>query len=80
MPCILFGTSTRKQLQEAFIQTPIRYISPTCIQCMHLLCIFVIFPLALQAIGPGWRGAVQILSTVPTVEWVLLGSGESNKG
>ena len=31
-------------------------------------------------IGPGWRGAVQILSTVPTVDWVLLGSGESNKG
>ena len=29
---------------------------------------------------PGWRGAVQILSTVPTVVWVLLGSGESNKG
>ena len=27
-----------------------------------------------------WRGAVQILSTVPTVDWVLLGSGESNKG
>ncbi len=25
-------------------------------------------------------GAVQILSTVPTVDWVLLGSGESNKG
>jgi hypothetical protein len=30
--------------------------------------------------GPGWRGAVKILSTVPTVDWVLLGSGESNKG
>ena len=30
--------------------------------------------------GPGWRGAVYILSTVPVVEWVLLGSGESNKG
>ncbi len=30
--------------------------------------------------GPGWRGAVSILSTVPTVDWVLLGSGESNKG
>ena len=30
--------------------------------------------------GPGWRGALQILSTVPTVDWVLLGSGESNKG
>ena len=28
--------------------------------------------------GPGWSGAVQILSTVPTVDWVLLGSGESN--
>ena len=26
---------------------------------------------------PGWRGAVQILSTVPTVDWVLLGV---NKG
>ena len=33
-----------------------------------------------QLIGPGWRGAIQILSTVPTVDWVLLGSGESNKG
>ncbi len=30
--------------------------------------------------GPGWRGPVQILSTVPTNDWVLLGSGESNKG
>ncbi len=30
--------------------------------------------------GPGWRGPVQILSTVPTVDWVLLGSGESIKG
>ena len=30
--------------------------------------------------GPGWRGAVQVLSTVLTVDWVLLGSGESNKG
>ena len=33
--------------------------------------------------GPGasgWRGAVQILSTVSTVDWVLLGFGESNKG
>ncbi len=27
-----------------------------------------------------WRGAVQILSTLPTVGWVLLGIGESNKG
>ena len=31
-------------------------------------------------VDPGWRGSVQILSTVPTVDWVLLGSGESNKG
>ena len=30
--------------------------------------------------SPGWRGAVQILSTVPTVDWVSLGSGESDKG
>ena len=30
--------------------------------------------------GPRLTGAVQILSTVPTVNWVLLGSGESNKG
>ncbi len=30
--------------------------------------------------GPGWRGAVQILSTVPTLDGVLLGAGESNKG
>ncbi len=29
--------------------------------------------------GPGWRGAVQTLSTVPTIDWVLLGSGESMK-
>ena len=35
---------------------------------------------SLQKHGPGWRGAVLILSTVPTVDWVLLGSGESNKG
>jgi hypothetical protein len=30
--------------------------------------------------GSGWRRPVYILSTVPTVDWVLLGSGESNKG
>ncbi len=30
--------------------------------------------------GPGWRGLVQVLSTVLIVDWVLLGSGESNKG
>jgi hypothetical protein len=29
---------------------------------------------------PGWRGAVCILSTVPMVDWVLLGSGETIKG
>jgi hypothetical protein len=29
---------------------------------------------------PGWRGAVRILSTVLTVDWVLLGSGESITG
>ena len=28
--------------------------------------------------GPSWQ--VEILSTVPTVDWALLGSGESNKG
>ena len=28
----------------------------------------------------GWRGAIQILSTAPTVDWVLLGPGESNNG
>ena len=22
--------------------------------------------------GPGWRGAIKVLSTVPTVDWVLL--------
>jgi hypothetical protein len=38
----------------------------------------MIFPSAY--LGLGWQGAVQILSTVPTVDWVLLGSGESNKG
>ena len=32
-----------------------------------------------RAVGPGWRGAVYKLSTVPTIEWLLLGSGESNK-
>ncbi len=30
--------------------------------------------------GLGWRGAVQILSTVTTFDWDLLESGESNKG
>ena len=34
--------------------------------------------------SPGWRGAVElrpsILSTVPTVDWVLLGSGEPSRG
>jgi hypothetical protein len=30
--------------------------------------------------SPGWRWAVYILSTVPVVDWVLLGSGESDKG
>ncbi len=29
--------------------------------------------------GPSWRGTAQILSTVPAVEYVLLGSGESDK-
>ena len=28
---------------------------------------------------PGWRGPVYILSIVPTVDWALLGSGESNR-
>lgn len=30
--------------------------------------------------GPSWRGAVYILSTMPTFDWDLLGSGEFNKG
>ena len=30
--------------------------------------------------GGGGGGGVQILSTVPTVDWVLLGSGKSNEG
>ena len=30
--------------------------------------------------GLGWRGPVLILSTVTTVDWDLLESGESNKG
>ena len=34
----------------------------------------------IYALAPGWRGATLIMSTVPTVDWVLLGSGESNKG
>ncbi len=33
-----------------------------------------------QSVCPGWRGAVKILSTMPTVDWVLLGSGKSIKG
>ncbi len=33
-----------------------------------------------QTLGPGRQGAVQILNTEPTIDWVLLGSGESNKG
>jgi hypothetical protein len=28
--------------------------------------------------GPSWQGANYTLSTVPTVDWVLLGSGESS--
>ena len=28
----------------------------------------------------GLPGTVQMLSTLPTVDWVVLGSGESNKG
>ena len=28
----------------------------------------------------GWQGADYILSIMPTVDWVFLGSGESNKG
>ncbi len=28
---------------------------------------------------PGWRGAEEVLSTVSTVDWVLRGSGESDK-
>ncbi len=29
--------------------------------------------------SPGWPGLVYILSIVPTVDWALLGSGESNR-
>jgi hypothetical protein len=29
--------------------------------------------------GPGWRGPVEILSTVPTADWILLGSGRLYK-
>ncbi len=36
--------------------------------------------LMLKFMAPADGGAVQILSTVPMVDWVLLGSGESNKG
>ncbi len=38
------------------------------------------FGQAESLVSPGWRGAVQILTTVPTVDWVLLGSGEFTKG
>ena len=30
-------------------------------------------------VGSGWWGAVLTLSIVPTVDWVLLGSDESDK-
>lgn len=30
--------------------------------------------------SPGWRGAVYILGTPPIIDWVLLGSGQSNEG
>ncbi len=30
--------------------------------------------------GPGWRGVVYILSIVPTIDWVLPGSGGPIKG
>ncbi len=36
--------------------------------------------LCCNGVGPGWRVAVQLLSIMPTVDWVLLGSGESHKG
>ncbi len=32
------------------------------------------------ASGPGWRGAVEILSNMPKVDVALLESGEFNKG
>ncbi len=60
-----------------------------CNTCRTKLCRFVVkevcfacieFHISHSTSGPGLRGAVQILSTVPTVDWVLLGSGESNKG
>lgn len=38
------------------------------------------FSLGDSGFGPGWRGAVSILSPVPTFDWVLLGCcSESNK-
>ena len=33
-----------------------------------------------MSIGPGWRRLVYVLSIVPTVDWVLLGSGASEEG
>jgi hypothetical protein len=43
----------------------------------HLGCILLVSHMTGD---PGWRRAVSILSTVPTDDWVLLGSGDSNKG
>lgn len=37
-------------------------------------------PEGLLLCGPGWPGAVNLLSTVPMVDGVVLGFGASNKG
>ena len=68
--------SVRMQLQQCNRNIINQYI---------LIAIYTVYTVVYGAaygvvFGPGWRGAVQILSTVPTVDWVLLGSGKSNKG
>ena len=49
-------------------------------QSVDEMCKTIIVMTVYPRWGPGWRGAVQILSTMPTVDWVLLGSGESTRG
>ena len=64
----------RKFLVETIVKL---YVVPTCRECCSNSCPSLYNN---PHLGHGWRGAVQILSTMPTVDWVLLGSGKSNKG
>ena len=54
---------------------------PVCRHTMALgrRSVYYIYKYDYYLVGSGWWGAVLILSIVPTVDWVLLGSGESNK-